>query len=317
MSSVNSRPGSSGARGGTKIFGSPTCAVERAAPRVVWLPWASELEASGRGLWGSRGLRKIGCRDCPLRRQRYALPQVVFLAIAAAGGSPGRGDGLRLGRWHRDGGDGDLGGRGDGDRAFDSLHRLGDGRCNGGLGRCRVLEGGPRAGAKAGQGLDFGGRRAPPCSSTGTRQRKASSAPVTGDTGAQRSDTTPSAVQAGSRGALTARASHSRTRPAWPCCSPSMRAMRVAMRCVRRSSQQRFQSFACLVPFARLDRRDRQRNRPLAVVRGEAGQMAHAVEPIPRAVAGAGVGIGRGEVGMRREPPGPEQHARSPRRVAL
>src|SRR5581483_7062483 len=42
---------------------------------------------------------------------------------------------------------------------------------------------------------------------TGTRQRKASRAPVTGDRGAQRSETTPSAVQAGSRGALTARAS--------------------------------------------------------------------------------------------------------------
>ena len=69
---------------------------------------------------------------------------------------------------------------------------------------------------------------------TGTRHANASSAPVTGDTGAHCSATTPSAVQAGSRSAWAARASHSRTRPALLKPSPSMRAISMQTRCVSR-----------------------------------------------------------------------------------
>ena len=70
-------------------------------------------------------------------------------------------------------------------------------------------------------------------SATGTRHWKASIWPVTGETGAHVSETMPSAVQAGSRGALTARASHSLTRPVSPCSPLSTRAIRVALRCVK------------------------------------------------------------------------------------
>ena len=160
-------------------------------------------------------------------------------------------------------------------------------------------------------------RRRSLASSTGTRQRKASSAPVTGETGAQRSETTPSAVQAGSRGALTARASHSRTRPAWPCCSPSMRAISVATRCVRRPSSSGSSALRASSHSRASMARDGERDRPLAIVRREAREVAHAVETVARAVAGPGVGIGGGEIGMRRKPPGLEQHARGARRVAL
>jgi len=51
---------------------------------------------------------------------------------------------------------------------------------------------------------------------TGTFHWKALSWPVVGDTGIHSCETTPSAVHAGSRGALTARASHSRDRPRSP-----------------------------------------------------------------------------------------------------
>ena len=57
-----------------------------------------------------------------------------------------------------------------------------------------------------------------------------------GDTGSQRVETNPSAVHAGSRGARTARASHSLTRPWSPLSPPSIRAMSVHTRACGRSS---------------------------------------------------------------------------------
>ena len=63
-----------------------------------------------------------------------------------------------------------------------------------------------------------------PSRSTGARHSKASSVPVTGDTGAQCSETKPSATQAGSRGARTALDSYCRTLPWSPLSASSMSA---------------------------------------------------------------------------------------------
>src|ERR1700758_5248333 len=54
---------------------------------------------------------------------------------------------------------------------------------------------------------------APSMLESGWRHSKPPTRPVTGEAGSQRSDTYPSAVQAGSGAALTARAVHSRARP--------------------------------------------------------------------------------------------------------
>ena len=80
--------------------------------------------------------------------------------------------------------------------------------------------------------------------------------------------------------------------------------------------EQRLQRLARLVPVARLDGADGDRDRRLGMVGREAREMAHAVEPVARAVAGPGIGVGGGEIGMRRKAPGLEQHARGARRVA-
>ena len=67
--------------------------------------------------------------------------------------------------------------------------------------------------------------RPSPSSASGTFHWNASSRPLAGDTGIQRSETRPSAVQAGSRAACSARAIHSRARPSsplWRCSSSAI-----------------------------------------------------------------------------------------------
>ena len=68
--------------------------------------------------------------------------------------------------------------------------------------------------------------------------------PVTGEAGAQASRITPSAVQTGSRGALTARASHSRARPLSPVSVSTSSAIRISALRVGRLGQHRRQHFA-------------------------------------------------------------------------
>ena len=153
--------------------------------------------------------------------------------------------------------------------------------------------------------------------STGTRQRKASSAPR------HRRDRRP-AVRDDAIGG-PGRVARGIDGPRQPLAHAAGVAVLLALDAghqrgdaLRQAAlQQRLERGARLVPIARLDGRDGERDRPLCVVRRQARQVAHAVEPVARAVAGTGVGIGRGEVGMRRQPPGPEQHARRARRVAL
>jgi hypothetical protein len=59
-----------------------------------------------------------------------------------------------------------------------------------------------------------------------------SSRPVTGESGSHWSDTNPSAIQAASRGARSARAIHSRARPTSPCWISSSSAIIMAARWV-------------------------------------------------------------------------------------
>src|SRR6266536_1880573 len=72
----------------------------------------------------------------------------------------------------------------------------------------------------------------PGSAATGTFHSNASMRPLTGDTGSQCSETTPSAVQAGSRAARIARAIHWRARPTSPCSSSSSSAISIATRWV-------------------------------------------------------------------------------------
>src|SRR6478752_3399097 len=78
-------------------------------------------------------------------------------------------------------------------------------------------------------GTDSMTGRLTPTSANGTFHSKPSSRPF-GDTGNQRSDTTPSAVQTGSPEARIARVIHSRTRPSSPCSVSSSSAINVATR---------------------------------------------------------------------------------------
>ena len=133
--------------------------------------------------------------------------------------------------------------------------------------------------------------------------------PVTGENGSQRSDTKPSAVQAGSRAAWTARAVHSRD-------AAFVREFglfeighqqRDPLRGLREERRHRARAVA---EFARIDRGARQRQRALDIVGRERRKFLHAREPVARGIAEAQIGIGLRKIGMRRRLPGALQHAR-------
>ena len=140
--------------------------------------------------------------------------------------------------------------------------------------------------------------RVAPSSASGTFHWNASSRPLTGDTGIQRSETKPSAVQAGSRGARSARAIHSRARPSSPLSRCSISAISAAARCVGSLSsgcERRARGRELL----RVERRARHRQRALGVAGRLQRQRLHPREPLARGVARAQMRVGVGEVGMR------------------
>src|SRR5665811_1847454 len=146
---------------------------------------------------------------------------------------------------------------------------------------------GAAAGRSGGGATSITGR-VTPISASGSFHAKPSSRPF-GDTGSQRSDTTPSAVHTGSPAARMARPIHSRTRPSSPCSLSSISAIRVA---TRRVGAERYGASGA---------RDGQRAFELA--RHLGGQLLHAGEAVARAVAEPQVGIGFGNVGMRIDRP--------------
>ena len=157
--------------------------------------------------------------------------------------------------------------------------------------------GGGASGAASSRGR--GSITGPGSSAIGTFHSKASSRPD-GDTGIQRSDTKPSAVQAGSRAAVSARAIyHSRARPMSACSCSSSSAMRVATRWVGAASNgarlERARAKSCAAIAARAEA-----NAPSGLLPGVAlRQFAHAIEFLARRLALPQIEVDVGEIGVR------------------
>ena len=180
----------------------------------------------------------------------------------------------------------------------------------GGLGRLARGRGAPPPWRSCGAGAAFSTAgsaasitgRLTPISASGSRHWKPSSRPF-GVTGSQRSDTTPSAVHAGSPEARMARAIHSRTRPSSPC-SALLDLRHQRGDAPRRRRDVGRQRRARGGKFARIERGARHRERAFELARQHAGELLHARQPSRARVAEPQIGIGLGDVGMRIGGPG-------------
>ena len=195
---------------------------------------------------------------------------------------------------------------GDGRRRFDDDgRRPGFTRLNG-LDRRGLLHGlGGRRGEVAGPAARLrraAAARSPGAgsSASGTFHSNASSRPVTGDTGIQRSDTKPSAVQAGSRAARAARAPSIRARGRHRR-APSPRARPSASRpaASARRAGARGARGRRRIPAPRCAARANASAPSTLLPGASCASPAHAVEPLARGIAGPQMRIDVGQIGMR------------------